>query len=356
MTTDLTPSLPDTMNVAMVYDYDDIRSETRPVPDCGPDDLLVRIAACGVCSGDVMDWYIRAKAPLVLGHEPAGTVVWVGERVAGFTVGDRVALHHHAPCFVCDRCRRGLYVLCPTWKKSRLDPGGMAEYVRVPRENLADTLLLPPSVSLEDATLVEPAACAVKGIRRSGLQPGETVLITGLGAMGMLNLLVARASGAGRILVADYNGWRLQRALQLGADAAIDLHAAPLDAQVRTLTGRKMAQRVIVGPGVPQAMLDGISACAPGGTVLFFTPTPPGVLLDVEQHYLYFNEIDLRCSYSCGPYDTRDALDLIARGVIRAEQLVTHRFPLAAAGEAFRLTARGGESLKALVTLEADHD
>jgi L-iditol 2-dehydrogenase len=113
-----------------------------------------------------------------------------------------------------------------------------------------------------------------------------------------------------------------------------------------------MARRVIVGPGTTAAMADGIRACAPGGTVLFFTPTPPGVLLEIEPHFLYFNEITLASSYSCGPLDTRQALDLIGRGVIAARDLVTHRFPLAEAAEAFALTARGGDSLKALVLVE----
>jgi len=345
-------SLPKTMAVAMVYDFDDIRIEEHPVPAIGPREILVRVAACGVCSGDVMDWYIRAKAPLVLGHEPSGTVAAVGAEVTGFSAGDRVFVHHHAPCFVCDLCRRGLHVLCPTWKKSRLDPGGMAGYVRVPQENLADTLRLPEGVSCEDGTLVEPAACSVKGIRRAGVQPGETVLITGMGTMGMLNLLVARAFGAARVIVADLVPWRLEKALHLGADAAIDVSRHDLGEEVKKLTGGEMAHRVIVGPGTPQAMAEGIRACAKGGTVLFFTPTPPGVLLQLEPHHLYFNEIDLRCSYSCGPFDTRDALELISRGVIRAQDLVTHRFPLAQAAEAFRLTARGGESLKALVVLD----
>jgi L-iditol 2-dehydrogenase len=345
-------NLPKTMAVAMVYDFDDIRIEEHPVPAIGPREILVRVAACGVCSGDVMDWYIRAKAPLVLGHEPSGTVAAAGAEVTGFSPGDRVFVHHHAPCFVCGLCRRGLHVLCPTWKKSRLDPGGMAEYVRVPQENLADTLLLPEGVSCEDGTLVEPAACSVKGIRRAGLQPGETVLITGMGTMGMLNLLVARAFGAARVIVADLNPWRLESALHLGADAAIDVSRHGLVEGVKGLTGGEMAHRVIVGPGSPQAMAEGIRACAKGGTVLFFTPTPPGVHLQLEPHHLYFNEIDLRCSYSCGPFDTRDALELISRGVIRAQDLVTHRFPLTQAAEAFRLTARGGESLKALVVLD----
>jgi len=349
-------TLPTDMAVAMVHDFNDIRLERRPVPTIGARDILVKIAACGVCSGDVMDWYIRAKAPLVLGHEPSGTVVAVGKEVTDFRPGERVALHHHAPCFVCERCRRGLYSLCPTWKKTHLDPGGMAEYVRVPADNLSDTLKLPEPVSLADATLVEPTACAVKGIRKSGLQPGESVLITGMGTMGMLNLLTARAYGAARIIVADLSDWRLRRALESGADAAINVERGNLAEQVAQLTGGRMVDRVIVGPASTRAMAEGLRACAPGGTVLFFSPSPPGEILEIEPHFLYFNEIDLRCSYSCGPYDTRAALDLIARGLIRASDLVTHRFPLEQAAEAFRLTAAGGESLKVLVMLEDGHE
>jgi L-iditol 2-dehydrogenase len=344
--------IPKNMAAAVVHDFDDIRIEQLPVPAIGPRELLVRVAACGVCSGDVMDWYIRAKATLVLGHEPAGTVVALGGEVSGFAPGDRVFMHHHAPCFVCERCRRGLYSLCDTWKKSRLDPGGMAEYVRVPETNLTDTLKLPEGVTLEDGTLVEPAACTVKGIRKAGVLPGETVLVTGLGVMGMLNILVARAYGAARVLAADMVPYRLEKALTLGADAVVDVSSRDLGEAVRELTGGAMAHRVIVGPGTPQAMAAGIRACAPGGTVLFFTPSPPGQLLELEPHYLYFNEITLASSYSCGPLDTREALQLIERGVVRARDLVTHRFPLSRAAEAFRLTVRGGESLKALVVLE----
>ncbi len=344
--------LPEQMQVAMVHDFGDVRIESRPVPAISEDEILVRIAACGICSGDVMDWYIRAKAPLVLGHEPAGTVVAAGSRVKGFAPGDRVFIHHHAPCFLCERCRRGLYSLCPTWKSSHLDPGGMAQYVRVPAANLADTLILPPEVDFEGGTLVEPAACSVKALRRSGLLAGETVLVTGLGVMGLLNIMVARAFGAGRIIAADLHPWRLSKALEAGADALVDVSKEDLGEAVRRLTGGVGAHRVIVGPGSSSAMAQGIRACAPGGTVVFFTPTPPGEILNLEPHYLYFNEITLACSYSCGPFDTRDALDMIARGQIRPRELVTHRFSLEQAGEAFALTARGGESLKALVLLE----
>ncbi|MBX6378779.1 MAG: alcohol dehydrogenase catalytic domain-containing protein, partial [Clostridia bacterium] len=156
--------------------------------------------ACGLCSSDVLGWYVARKAPLVLGHEPAGVVAAVGKAVRGFRPGDRVFVHHHAPCFRCRTCRRGAYVHCPAWRRSRLDPGGMAEYFRVPGHNLADTLLLPDGLSFADGALVEPVACCVKALRRARLRPGDTVLVVGLGFMGQVLARLARAFGAGRVV------------------------------------------------------------------------------------------------------------------------------------------------------------
>ena len=157
------------MKVARLYDFLDVRIEEQPVPAIGPGEALVRARACGICSGDVVPWYIRKKAPLVFGHEPVGEIVEVGEGVSGFAPGDRVFVHHHAPCFRCRACARGEFVQCPTWKQSQIDPGGMAEFFRVPAGNLAgDTLRLPDHVSDADGALVEPLACVVKSLARAG--------------------------------------------------------------------------------------------------------------------------------------------------------------------------------------------
>ncbi|MEO6991355.1 MAG: alcohol dehydrogenase catalytic domain-containing protein, partial [Candidatus Baltobacteraceae bacterium] len=153
------------MRAAVLYDVDDIRIERREVPRLEPGDLLVRTGASGICSGDLMPWYVRRKAPFVFGHEPAGTVVAVGAGAA-FEIGARVFAHHHAPCFRCARCLRGAYVQCATWRATALDPGGMAEFFRIPRANVADTLRLPEGVSFADGSLVEPLACVVKSLVR----------------------------------------------------------------------------------------------------------------------------------------------------------------------------------------------
>src|SRR4030042_2529306 len=159
------------MKVARLYSFHDIRIEDMPVPEIGPGDALLKTRASGICSGDVMPWYIENKAPLVFGHEPSGEIVEVGKNVKSFTPGDRVFVHHHAPCLTCRYCRRGDHVQCETWKNTKIIPGGISEYILIPEINLKnDTLKLPEDVSFEDGTLVEPTACVLKGLKRAGLR------------------------------------------------------------------------------------------------------------------------------------------------------------------------------------------
>ena len=339
------------MKAAVLYTFNDIRIEDVPVPEIGPGEALVRMRACGICSGDVMPWYIEKKAPLVLGHEPAGEIAEVGAGVTGFSPGDRVFMHHHAPCMACELCRRGDYVQCRTWRTSKIIPGGLAEYVKVPAMNLAhDTLKLPDGVGFEGGTLVEPLACVVKGMRRMGTRAGETALVIGLGVMGMLFVALLNRAGM-RVVAADLNPWRVEKAREFGADEVINAAEMDLRKRVMELTGGMGAYRVVVGPSSIRAMEQGISCAAPGGTVLFFTPAPPGQTLTFDQNAIYFRDVNFVQSYSCGPDDTRESLSLIASGAMPVERIITHRFPLEQAGEAFRLTAQAGESLKAVVLI-----
>ncbi|HZO82053.1 MAG TPA: alcohol dehydrogenase catalytic domain-containing protein [Candidatus Binataceae bacterium] len=337
------------MQVARLYDFGDIRVEEDPRPAPGPDEILVRARACGICSGDIMPWYIRRKAPLVLGHEPVGVVEEVGAAVTAFRPGERVFVHHHAPCFECAACRRGEFVQCATWRATKLLPGGMAEYFVVGAHNQRDTLRLPRGVDDAAGVLIEPAACVVKSLRRSGLKPGETVLIIGLGIMGMMHVMLARHLGAGRIIGADLFEARARRAVELGADTGVVVAGDNLAEQVRAATGGAMADVVIVGPGTSKAIAQGLAAAGKGATVVQFTATPPEDELMLRPHDLYFNETRLVPSYSCGPDDTRQALELVERGVLRATDLITHRFPLRRVAEAYA-AAQKPESLKVIVT------
>jgi len=345
---------PRTMRVARIYDYGDIRIEDAPVPQLAPGDALLRMAVCGMCTSDTLAWYIRQKAPIVFGHEPVGTLHETGPAVEGFAPGDRVFVHHHAPCMVCRLCLRGHFSMCPAWKASSLDPGGLAEYVRIPAHNLGkDTLHLPDNVSFEDASLVEPVACAVQGLkRRARMRHGDSVLVIGLGSMGQILARVARHYGAGRVIVADRVPYRLRKALDLGADVAIDVSREDLAERVADATDGTLADLVVVGPGTVAAIESGLSAVGVGGTALLFTPTPPEESVDISPHALYFRDTTVVTSYSCGPPDTREALDIIALGAVTAEQVVTHRYPLAETAAAFATVADAGESLKTLVVFD----
>lgn len=336
------------MKVARLYDFTDIRIEDEPRPTIGPDDILVRTAACGICSGDIMPWYLRRKAPLVMGHEPVGVIEEIGSAVRGFQVGQRVFVHHHAPCFQCPACRRGEYVQCPTWRASRIVPGGMAEYFTAGAVNQRDTLPLPDSVGDLDAVLIEPGACVVKSLRRSGLKPGESIAVIGLGIMGMMHVVLARYLGAGQIIGIDLLEYRARRALELGADHGLAA-GDDLVERVREITSGEMADVVIVGPGTSRALTTGLALAGKGATVVQFTATVPEEELRLTPHDFYFNDTRLIASYSCGPDDTRQTLALVERGVLSAAKLVTHSFPLERFSEAFE-TAQREQALKVVVT------
>jgi L-iditol 2-dehydrogenase len=342
------------MKVARLYDYLDVRIEDLPVPRIGRGEILVRTRACGICSGDVVPWYIRKKAPLVFGHEPVGEVAQVGRDVDGFRAGDRVFVHHHAPCWSCRACARGEFVQCAAWRSSRIDPGGMAEYFRVPEANLRDTLPLPDEVADDDGALVEPLACVVKSLRRAGRVRGAALLVVGLGVMGQMHVLLARHQGAERILAADLVAERCARARDLGADEAIDARDERWPEDVVERTGGEGAEIVIVGPATVPALEQGLRAVARGGTVVQFMGTEPGARLGLDTHDVYFREVRLVPSYSCGPVETRAALELIARGVVGARHLVTHRFPFAHTAEAYRAAAEDRTVVKAMVTFDGN--
>ncbi len=340
------------MKVARLYSFEDIRVEDMPVPDVGPGDALVRVKACGICSGDIMPWYIEKKAPLVLGHEAVGEIIKLGSRVKNFKPNDRVFFHHHAPCLNCRYCRNGDYVQCNTWKESKIIPGGISEYVLIPEVNLkGDTLLLPEKLSFEEATLIEPVACVVKGLKRVKIRPGDTVLIMGLGVMGQLHIMLARKYGAGKIIGADSVPYRIKKAKEFGADAVIDVSNAGLADTVSRVTNGDMADVVAVGPGDVKAMSQGISCAGRGGRVLIFTPPKPEEVLQLKSNEIYFKDINIITSYSCGPDDTKEALNLISEGTVNAMKLITHRFPLEQASDAFKLTAMAKDSLKVVVVI-----
>lgn len=317
------------------------RWETVELPPLQAGEALVRLRACGLCSGEIMDWYTLRKAPLTPGHELVGVIEALGEGVAHLQVGDRVVVHHHAPCLRCDLCRRGAFVHCPTWRTTRLVPGGLSEWFVVPAPIVAvDVLPVPDSVPDEWAVFTEPLACVIRSLRRAGFRRGDTLAIVGMGVMGMLHLLLGQAWGAGRILAVDRLPHRLELAARLGA--------TPLTAEAVGQQARGTAAVVVVGPGNPDALALGLELVAPDGAVVLFTPAPPELRFALPWHDLYFRETRLIPSYSASHLEMREALLHLAGG-LPVERLVTHRLPLERAPEGYELLRRA-EAIKVIVS------
>ncbi len=337
------------MRAGVYYRNSDVRVEERPRPAIGPGEILVRIAASGLCGSDVLEWYRIKKAPLVLGHEVAGTVVEVGPGVAAWRAGDRVAVTHHVPCNTCPACLGGHHTACATLHTTNFDPGGFAEYVRVPAlQTDRGVLRLPDEVSFAEGTFAEPLGCVVRAQRLARLGPADAVLVMGSGISGLLHIALARALGAGTILATDVNPWRLEAALRFGATAAFPAGAA-VPERVAAATGGSMADRVIVCTGAPAAVNQSMLLVASGGTVLFFGAPDQNGEARIPFPEIWRREITLQTSYGAAPADLAIALELIRARRVPAAEMITHRFPLEGIGEAFRTVAAGGESIKVII-------
>ncbi|MBV8170906.1 MAG: zinc-binding dehydrogenase [Candidatus Eremiobacteraeota bacterium] len=354
--------LPTTTKAAVYQRGGDVAVRDVALSPLRDGELLVRITACGICSSETLQWYADRKAPFVLGHEPVAVIEACGtgaapllNGVAGangmlpFAPGERVFVHHHAPCMQCRRCRRRDYVQCETWRSSKLQPGAMAQFAIVPVESVrADVLRVPDSLDDDLATLIEPLATVVKSVRRSRLRAGDRVLVIGLGTMGMLHLALARFRGAEVLMGADRVASRLDAARTFGAHHAFDIESAPLHEQVAGATDGEGADIVIVCPGSIAAMQAAAQCVAPGGTVVLFTPAAATEYWPLPVHDLFFKDVSVVASYSAGPDDTREALTLLADG-LPVRPLVTHRFGLDSIAQAYRLVAAGTDALKVIV-------
>lgn len=338
------------MRVAMWYNNRDVRLEKMPMPQIGHGELLVRIEACGICGSDVMEWYRLDRAPLVLGHEIGGQIVAIGEGIESYHVGDRISAAHHVPCNTCRYCLNGHHTACDTLRRTNSDPGGLAEYIRLPAINVdRGVFLLPDEVSYEEATFVEPLACVLRGQRLANMRPGSSVLVVGSGIIGLLHGLLAHTLGASRVIATDISDYRLKAARRFGAEVVIQADE-DLPAGVRQVNQGRLADLVIVCTGAKSAIVQALDSVERGGTVLLFAPTDPGVTIPVSINELFFsNGITLTTSYAGSPADYQTALELIRAGTLPVKQMITHRLSLAETGLGFQLVAEAKNSIKVII-------
>lgn len=338
------------MRVAMYYSNSDVRIEQMPVPKIGPGELLIRVHASGICGTDVLEWYRIDKVPLVLGHEIAGEIASVGGGLRRFKVGDRISVSHHVPCNKCRYCLSGHQTVCETLRRTRFEPGGFSEYIRLPAINVEHGVyILPDEVSYEEATFIEPLACVLRGQRLAGMQKGKVVLVIGSGISGLLHIQLARQLGAARVIATDIVDYRLKKAKQFGADDVI--HAqGDVPVCLRQVNDGRLADLVILSTGAKTAMLQALKSVDRGGTILFFAATDKGVTIPLSVNELFWrNEVTLTSSYAGSPKDHIEALNLISTKKINVADMITHRLPLKDTVSGFQLVAKAQDSIKVII-------
>lgn len=334
------------MRAAVLRGTGRLAVEGWPRPEAGEGELLVRLRGCGLCGSDIAKILAApGPSPLVLGHEVVGDVLEAGPG-APFPAGTRVVSAHHVPCGSCHYCRRGSASMCPDFKRSNLDPGGFAEYVRVPAANVRHaTFALPPGLADEAASFTEPLACCLRAVKRARVAEGDTAMVIGLGSIGLLFVQLLARAGAVAI-GADVLAARTALARRLGAAAAGAVAAAAAAAREAS-EGRGADLVVVTGGGAP-VLAAAAAAVRDGGTVHIFAGGE-GETLPVALDTLYRRELTITATYSSSPAELREAFALIAGGGVRTEDLVTHRLPLARLAEGVDLMRRR-EALKVYVT------
>jgi len=340
------------MRLLMYYSNNDVRVEEGPVPQIGPGEMLLKVISSGICGSDVMEWYRRDKVPLVLGHEVAGEVVEVGQGVTRFKKGDRVAATHHVPCNTCHYCLSGHHTMCQTLlKETHFDPGGFAEYVRLPAINVdRGTFLIPETVSYEDASFMEPLACVLRGQKQAGLKPGQTVLVLGSGISGLLHISLARSLGAGLVVAADTIPFRLEKAKEMGANLALEADDNLIDRLRQANQGVKADVVIICFEGFIPLALEAVER---GGTILLFAGASEGAMLPASINDLFWRtELTMTSTYAGAPADCYQSLKLIQAGTVPVAKCVTHRLSLDEAGLGFRAVASPLEHDSIKVILE----
>jgi L-iditol 2-dehydrogenase len=329
------------MLVARWYNNRDIRLEEVQTPAPKPDEMLVKVLACGICGSDVVEWYRLPRAPLVQGHEIGAEVTAVGEAVREYAVGDRVFIAPKVPCMKCDYCLEGHYPVCAEIKE-RL-PGGFAEYILVPPPLIArGTYRLPDGLSFDQSTFIEPLACVVRAQRLAHLGENHTILVMGCGMSGLLQVKLAGSRGC-RVIATDINPIKLERAAANGADMTCDATG-----DISRLADEK-PDVVMLCTSATNAVNQAFQLVDKGGTVVFFSVPGPGEEVTVPINHFWTREMRIITSYYCGPPDIKDAIQLIEKGTVKVEDLITHVLPLEETAKGFQLVMDGADSIKVIV-------
>jgi L-iditol 2-dehydrogenase len=350
--------IPKTMQAGVYRDKGVVRVEEVPMPEVGDGEVLIKVAACGICGTDIKKIYQRyVEPPQILGHELAGTVVAIGRGVTKWKLGDRVMSFHHIPCGECFYCENRLFSQCRQYKTTGLtggftpNGGGFGEYVKaMPWVAERGIVALPDNVSFEEATFIEPINTIVKAVQKARVAAGETVLIIGCGPIGLQLLMVTKTVGA-RIYTSDPVKTRRAKSMKLGAVDSFDPISGKLVQEVGSRTGGRGADAVLVAVAHPAVVVEALAAARPGGRVLLFAANDPVTKIEFPAAAVGIDEKEILGSYSAAVDIQESAAALVLERKLPVMEIVTHRFPLVRIQEGLDLAARPTEeSLKILIT------
>ncbi|MBI1899317.1 MAG: zinc-binding dehydrogenase [Acidobacteria bacterium] len=341
------------MMAAVLYGKEHLEVEPVALPDIADTDVLVRVRAALTCGTDVKvfrrGYHARMIVPPALfGHELAGDVVAVGEKVRGFAIGQRIVAANSAPCLECFYCRRGQENLC---QDLLFNNGAYAEFIRIPARIVERNMYeIPEHVTYQDAALIEPLACVLRGLEETGVRPGDDVAVIGLGPIGLMFVRLARLAGA-RVIALGRRKTQLDRAARMGAAELLNTSSdADMVAAVRDLTGGRGVDSAIEAVGLPDTWQLAVRMVRRGGVVNFFGGCPNGSQIAMDTSLLHYSEITCKASFHHTPYHIRQALDTVSRGDITAGDFVNREEPLANLLEVMRhLMSHNGHLKTAII-------
>ncbi len=325
-----------TMKAQVFRGVDQLSYEDVPVPEIAADEVLVQVRVVGLCQSDIKKIkYPLLDPPRIFGHETAGTIAAVGGEVQAWQPGDRVVVLHHIPCMHCAYCLHENFSMCEVYKQITTTAGfvpsggGFAEYVKVPGHIVrhGGLLKIPEGVSFEQASFVEPTNCCLKAIQKVAVAPGQVVLVTGAGPIGLMLIMLVRLFG-GRALATDLLPSRIEKALQVGAEAAFDARDPELASKIQSLTGGLGADISLLAVPSVKAFAQALDCTRRGGKILFFAEFADEVEIALNPNLLYRREIDLMGSYSSSYKLQPLAAELVFNRRLDVDTLISDAYPL----------------------------
>ena len=343
------------MKASVCYKQNDLRTEDLPIPEISDNEVLIKMLACGLCGTDIQK--IRGDSvnkPTVLGHEVVGEIVKKGKNVSKFEIGDRVITAIHVPCFTCHYCNKGHYTICEQFRTNNIDPGGFAEFIRIPKLHLNHlTHKVSNNVTDEEATLIEPIACCLHGLKQADIRPNDSVLIMGAGTIGILHAQLAKIKGANKVIVSDMSEFKLQKALKVGCDYAINIKEKNIKDEVNKITDGQGVDVIVIAAGVSSLVADAVNMVRRAGKIIVFSGFDKNKLVTLDVSRFFKDEISIIGTYSVTPYEFPEALDLLEKRKLNTEEMITHVYPLKKLREAIDISTNPEQPvLKVIIKAE----